>query len=244
MLNLATEVTGVHTWRARRVALGIVVSILLIGLWQVQQAVGRVRAEQSRASSAVGELVGSATVGQTFVSAYPGLSRVEVLLASYDRHIAGSFLFHLRAAPDASDDLVVLAYDASQVEENAFHVFQFPPIRDSAGRSFYFYLQAPQAESGNALTVWGSTQDAYPDGEAVFRGMQGRGVRDLTFRVGYDPALPERVGILLGRLTAAKPLLWGDRRWYVVLAMAHLALLYALFFRLARTGLSEKDGQV
>ena len=229
-----------HTWRAQWVALGIVVSILLIGLWQVQQAVGRVRTEQSRASSAVGELVGSATAGQTFVSAYPGLSRVEVLLASYHRHITGLFFFHLRAAPNASDDLVVLAYDASQVEENAFHVFQFSPIRDSAGRSLYFYLQAPQARSGNALTVWGDTRDVYADGEAVFRGVQSGGVRDLAFRVGYNPTLAERLNILLDCLSAAKPLLWGDRRWYVVLAVAHLALLYALFFRLAGLGLSER----
>ena len=241
MSNLATELRQVHNWRALGVASAIAVTMLLIGLWLVQQAAGRIRTEQLAASAAVGELVGSATAGQTFVSASPGLARVEVLMASYGRQVTGSLIFHLRAAPDAAQDLVMLVCDASQVRENTFYVFGFPPIRDSAGRSLYFYVEAPQARPGNALTPLGSARDAYADGEAVFQNVQGGEVRDLAFRVGYDPTLPERLSTVLDRLSAAKPWLVGDRRWYVALAVALMALLYALFFRLAGLDFSERD---
>jgi hypothetical protein len=222
-------------------ASAIVVTMLLISLWQVQQAGGRIRTEQLDASSAVGELAGYATAGQTFVSALPGLARVEVLMASYGRQVSGSFIFHLRSAADVGADLVVLACDASQVRQNAFYVFEFPPIRDSAGRSLYFYLEAPQARPGNALTLLGSTQDTLPDGEAVFQGVQGGGVRDLAFRVGYDTTLPERLSIVLARLSASKPGLLGNHGWYIVLAAAQMALLYVLIFRLAGRGLADRD---
>jgi hypothetical protein len=241
MSNFATELRRVHTWRAAGVASAIVVTMLLIGLWQVQQAAGRIRTEQLAASSAVGELVGSATSGQTFVSAFPGLARVEVLMASYGRQVTGTFLFHLRDAAGAGDDLVVLACDASQVRDNAFYVFKFPPIRDSAGRSLYFYLEAPQARPGNAITLLGSTQDTLTDGEAVFQGVQGGEVRDLAFRVRYDTTLPERFSVVLDRLSASKPGLLGDPWWYVVLAAAQMALLYVLIFRAAGLGLADRD---
>ncbi|MFH1484690.1 MAG: hypothetical protein ABIH46_01340, partial [Chloroflexota bacterium] len=82
-----------------------------------------------------------------------------------------------------------------------------------------------------AITVWGATEDAYPDGEAVLKGLKDRGVRDLTFRLGYDPPLRVRAGILLNNLAANKPSLWGDRWLYILLAGAYLALLYTLFAR-------------
>lgn len=232
ILGLAPRVRRVRIG-AHLVAGGGVALVLLVGMLGILPAVGRARTEQRDASSVVGELFGPATAGQTFVAAYPGLARVEVLLASYGRRVAGPLVFHLRAA-DADSDLVVLTVDASQVENNAYFQFQFPPIRDSAGRSFDFFLQAPQSKLGNALTIWGARQDVYPGGEAVFQGMQGGGVRDLTFRAGYDPTLRERVAILLQRMAAAKPSLWGDRWWYVTLAVVYLALLYAVFFRVAR----------
>lgn len=226
--------------RVRRVWLGAhlaagggVALVLLVGLVGILPVAGKVWTGQRDATSVIGELAGSFTAGQTFVAAYPGLTRVEVLLATYDRRVASPFVFHLRAA-EADSDLVVRTVDAAQVGNNAYFQFQFPPIRDSAGRSFYFFLEAPQSKPGKALTIWGSGRDVYTDGEAVFQDMQGGGVRDLAFRAGYDPTLLERIVILFQRMTAAKPSLWGDRWWYVALAAAYLVLLYAVFFRVAQ----------
>lgn len=88
--------------------------------------------------------------------------------------------------------------------------------------------------------VWGATEDFYPDGEAVLEGLAERGVRDLTFHLGYDPPLGTRAGILLDNLAANKPSLWGDKWSYIMLGGAYLALLYALFARVVGLAASEK----
>ncbi|MBU0703224.1 MAG: hypothetical protein KKC18_05090, partial [Chloroflexi bacterium] len=177
---------------------------------------------------------------QPFTAEYPSLSLVEVRFATYARENTGPVIFHLRASPDAADDLFAATIEAADLEDNAYHTFEFPPLRDSAGRSFCFCLEAPEAEPGNAITVWGATEEAYPDGEAVLEGLKDRGVRDLTFRLGYDPPLRVRAGILLNNLAANKPSLWGDRWFYILLAAAYLALLYTLFARVVGLAASEK----
>lgn len=189
----------------------------------------------------VGEILPPAHVCQTFAAEYPNLILVEVRFATYARENTGPVIFYLKTSPDATEDLFTFTLDAADLEDNAYHTFEFPPIPDSAGRSFCFCLEAPEAETGNSITVWGATEDAYPDGEAVLEGLKDRGVRDLTFRLGYDPPLRVRAGILLNNLTADKPSLWGDKWFYVLLAGAYLVLLYALFARAVGMAGSEEN---
>ena len=216
-----------------------VVGIVILGLMGIWRSVEGASTDQPRASVTVGELLSSVTAGQTFVAEYAGLSFIEVRLATYARSNTGPLVFHLRAHPDNQEDLATLTFDAANVVDNAYYTFEFPPIRDSAGRSFYFCLEAPEATPGNAITVWGSTEDVYPDGEAVLQGLAGNGVRDLTFRLGYDPPLWQRISILAERITANKPSVWGDIRLYIVLSVAYLALLFLLFARLLNVGADE-----
>ena len=242
MVSIFAEEDKVSAWHTHLVATGGVALVLLLGLMGVQKVAEGVRTEQPRATASVGELVASTSAGQTFIAEYPGLSLVEVRLATYARENTDPLIFHLRASPDAAENLFTTTIDAADVEDNAYYTFEFPRVRDSAGRTFYFCLEAPEAEPGNGITVWGATEDAYPDGEAVLEGLEDRGVRDLTFRLGYDPPLGVKAGILLERLVANKPSLWGDRWLYIVLALTYLVLLYALFVRIMGVGASG-DGK-
>jgi len=219
-----------QSWRTHLIALGGVALILTLGLLGIQEATDKVRTGQPHANKSVGELVASTQAGQTFTAEHSGLSLVEVRFATHARENTGPVIFHLRASP-AADDTFTATLEAADLEDNAYYAFEFPPIPDSIGRTFYFCLEAPEAEPGNAITVWGATEDEYPDGEAILDGLEERGVRDLTFRLGYDPPLGEKAAILLDRLAANKPSLWGDKRFYILLAAAYLALLYALFAR-------------
>ncbi len=230
-----------RSWRAYLAALGSVAGVISLGLIGVWQAVEGVSTAQPQISATVGELLQSAAVGQTFVAEYAGLSRIEVMLATYARPNTGPLTFHLRSSPDAEEDLTTLAFDAAGVVDNRCYVFEFPPIRNSAGRSYYFCLEAPQAAPGNAITVWGNTEDVYPDGEAILQGVAGNGVRDLTFRLGYNPPLWQRVSILTQRLTANKPSVWGDVRLYALLAAAYVVLLFLFFARLSSTDEHRDD---
>ena len=220
-----------RSWRTHLIALGGVALILLFGVLGIQKTVGKVRTQQPHANKSVGELVASTQACQTFTAEHSGLSLVEVRLATIARENTGPLIFHLRASPDETEDLFTSTFGAADVEDNAYHTFEFPPIHDSSGRSFYFCLEAPEAEPGNAIAIWGATEDEYPDGEAVLDGLEERGVRDLTFRLGYDPPLLVKTRIFMERLVANKPSFWGDKRFYILLAVAYLALLYALFAR-------------
>ena len=195
-----------------------------------------------RDSAAASFLFSSRIVGQTFVAEYPALSRVEVKLATYGRRNSGPLIFHLRTAPDATEDVVTLTLDAAEIEDK-YYSFEFPPIRDSAGHAFYFYLEAPEAEPGSAIGVWGTTEDAYPDGGAVLQGVPPQGVRDLTFRLRYSPPRWQTIGIVLGLLADHKPLVWGNPWFYVLLGVSYLLLLYAFFVQMARSAFyASEDG--
>jgi hypothetical protein len=191
----------------------------------------------------VGGILAHSLVCQTFAAEYSNLLFVEVEFGTYARENTGPMVFHLRTSPDASEDLFTTTVDAADIENRAFHTFEFPLIRDSSGRSFYFCLEAPEAERGNAITVWGVTEDVYPDGEAVLEGLEDHGVRDLTFRLGYNPPMMNKVSILLNRLAANKPSVFGDKNLYVVLVVAYLVLLYGLFVQVMEMKSPEDESE-
>ncbi|MGH2523957.1 MAG: hypothetical protein ACRDH2_15735 [Anaerolineales bacterium] len=181
-----------------------------------------------------GELLNGTRAGQTFVAEHSGLYRVEVFMATYARRVQGPLVFHLRSLTTAGEDLVTVRFDAAQVRDNTFYVFEFPPLPNTAGDPFYFYLEAPGAGPGNALTVWGTRRDAYPAGRAVLRNLPNEeGVQDLTFRLSYRPGAREALREMFDRLAANKPALFG--RWWVYLALVilYLEVLFWLGWALA-----------
>jgi hypothetical protein len=202
--------------------------LILIALVGVKQATAGLETEQPEMSRPVGELVGGATVAQSFTAEYGGLTEVAVRLGTYERENEGELVFRLDG-PQVTGTItrsVVMA----ELEDNAYEAFEFPRIRDSAGQGFTFTLESPGAEAGEAVTVWGMEEDVYPDGEATLRGLyQGKEVADLTFRLTYEPPLFARMDLFVERLAAGKPSLWGDRGLYVVLGGAYAVLVYALF---------------
>ena len=197
----------------------------------------------------IGELVATSRVCQTFVSQYNNLNRVDVMMSNYGRQNSGSFVFYLRAdtnhLSDPKDEqaIVTLTPDASIVKSTDYISFDFAPIPDSAGRSYAFCLEAPQAELSNAITAVGILGDTYPDGEAIFREMwgQGIGVSDLDFRLGYAFSPWDRLFVFADLLARYKPLLCGDWRFYALIGIAYLTLLYALFLKIVRNVTSTQE---
>jgi hypothetical protein len=141
---------------------------------------------QERLDKAAPLIAGSQTVGQTFVSHYPRLSAVELLLVVYPhdglppeapRHLA----FHLRSDPHSEADIFALTIDTSNLKHNDPCRFSFPPQADSENKSYYFFLDATE---GNRTTVWRSSLDAYGEGTMCLGGQPSEG--DLTFKTYYD----------------------------------------------------------
>ena len=141
---------------------------------------------QERLDKAAPIIAGSQTVGQTFVSHYPRLSAVELLLVVYPHGdlppgTPRSLTFHLRSDPQDEADIITLTVDTSNWKHNDPYRFSFPPQADSEDKTYYFLLDAAE---GNKVTVWHSSFDAYGEGTVYLDGQPSEG--DLHFRTYYD----------------------------------------------------------
>lgn len=142
-----------------------------------------------------GEIYGSIKIGQTLVSPGENLYKIEVLMGTYARQNDRDVLFHVRRSP-TSDDLITIRFNASEIEDNSFREFSFDPIHDSGGQSFYFFIESPDSEPGNAITVWGTVKNVYEDGAPYSNHERARG--ELAFRAYAKGSLLERVPLSMG----------------------------------------------
>jgi len=191
-------------------------------------------AAQPRYVQPAGEITSTHTVGQTFVATADNLTRLDVLMATYARRNRGPVVFYLRQSPTSAENLVRIEIEAATIRDNEYRTFRFDPIPDSGGRSFYFFFESPEAAPGNAVTVWQSAQDVYPDGATVIDGLPGEG--DLAFQ--------SYTGYSLHAIAA--DLWWGiwHRGWVLVLSGLLFTLpgyaLAVVLLRLREPSLSER----
>jgi hypothetical protein len=186
----------------------------------------------------VGEIYGDAQAGQTFAAPYSGLYRVDVLLLTYGRINTHDVVFHLKASPNEEEDLFKVTINARQVTDGAYFGFTFPRIPDSAGETFFFYLDSPESVPGDAITIGSKGGDPYARGIAYLSGSPTE--QDLTFVARYRMGLWETANAVLDRLVESKPSIWGDQCLYLSLVFLYLALLGLLFDRIMGAGLSEQ----
>jgi hypothetical protein len=141
---------------------------------------------QERLDKAAPVIAGLQTVGQTFVSHYPRLSAVELLLVVYPDDgsppdTPRNLTFHLRSAPQDATDIVTLTVNTSNLKHNDPCRFSFPAQADSENRTYYLFLDGTE---GNKTTVWYNSFDAYGEGAMYLDGQSSDG--DLHFRTYYD----------------------------------------------------------
>jgi MoaA/NifB/PqqE/SkfB family radical SAM enzyme len=104
--------------------------------------------------SPAGELEPGSELGQSFVCRGPGLHRLELLLANYQRPIDSTVLVRLREEGPAGRLIFQRPFNTLQVVDNAWQSFDFPVIPDSAGRRYYLSLTALRSDSGRHITAW------------------------------------------------------------------------------------------
>lgn len=202
-----------------------VLAYLLIGARLLEQAAPR-PIGQIHSDTSAGPLHGSLTMGQTFWSCYPGLHRIDVNMATYTRVNTHDVIFYLRKSPTATTDLVTIVVNAREIEDNAWHRFEFAPLADSADRAFYFFLASPASTPDNAVTVYGRTSDSYKEGRAYLNDQPAGG--DLAFLAYYQATPLDMIGVMLARMAQSKPGWLGQPWFYVVLFAVNLILTTAL----------------
>jgi hypothetical protein len=185
------------------------------------------------------EVKGDKTVGQTFVAPLPGLQRIDVTLFDRGRRNTHDVTFHLRPGLDSSTDIVSITFNASAVKGGEWYTFDFPPLPDSANKTYYFYFSSPESTDNDAIAVGGIQVDLYPGGEAYLGSTPAKA--DAAFRTYYSGVtLPQKAERLLERLAENKPFLWGNKYFYVFLAIVYLALVTALVWQLSHLVLDQE----
>jgi hypothetical protein len=125
-------------------------------------------------------LLGGDLIGQTFKAPSNGLARIDVLLGTHGRLNDKDVRFRLWELEPVRVLAVEIGFNASDVRNNLYRTFRFPPRPKSKGRAYLFELDSPASTPSNSIAVWMNASDVYPHGEFVFNGRAAGG--DLTFR--------------------------------------------------------------
>jgi hypothetical protein len=120
-------------------------------------------------------------LAQTFVAPRNGLTKVEIYLATYLKTIPSGTL-KLRLLEGEGEARVIASDSAplSSIRDNSFVAFQFPPISDSARKTYILELSTEDIPPTYLLSVWLSKTDLYPDGKFLVNGAPAAGDAALT----------------------------------------------------------------
>ncbi len=165
----------------------VAAGVVLLGLLLVQFVrVNEKIFEQVAYTGHAGELIGAKMVGQTFVAPGNYLSGVAVQFGTYSgRNNTRPVQFGLREWGSA-EDLRIARVMPAELGDNQPYRFDFDPIADSAGTTYFFYVTSPESTQGNAVTVGIDNRDPYPSGTAFIGDAKavaksGKPVTDLAF---------------------------------------------------------------
>ena len=136
---------------------------------------------QQESNFAVGEITKGVEIGQTFYCSRSNLARIEVALATYNRLNHQEVIFHLKKSPRDKKDIYTKKFKASNVIDNEYRSFDFPPLPDSKGKMFYFSFESPLSKRGDAITAWASSENKYKKGTLYLNGKKSKG--DLRFKI-------------------------------------------------------------
>ena len=130
------------------------------------------------------------------------------MIATYSAHVpSGELVLHLGRNPAQTNEIASVTVPASAIEDNSYVALEFPPIRDSRGQSYYFYVEARNIPPKYALTVWRSSADIYAGGRFYIDGQPQD--QDICLR-GFDRSTGSPS---LENSLVASP---EEGRWYLI----------------------------
>ncbi len=178
------------------------------------------------------EVAGDTQVGQRFTAPLPGLYRIEVTLDRATARSPHPITFHLKTDPAAADDLWTAQLSTEEVQTGVPYRFEFPPLRNSKGQTFYFYLESADSVPGDAIAVRYSPGATLDGASACLNGEAVAG--DLQFHSFYTLRTRDKADLLLTRLAEGRPYLLGVKGFYVGLALIYALVLTLFLLQTAR----------
>jgi hypothetical protein len=183
-------------------AIPLLVALAVLAAWYS----GAVGERQAAANSATLPIEAGHSVGQTFTAKYDGLSAVDVQIGTYGRQndpTRAEMVLSLRHGLTDTAEIASLRVPSDlPLEENGRLALTFPPVRDSAGQTYYVELTAPGGTLDNSMGVLAFRPDpngeAYDGGQAYEDGLPAPG--DLAFGLVYAASPVEVWSAMIGRV--------------------------------------------
>jgi hypothetical protein len=172
------------------------------------------------------EVAGDGSVGQEFTAPLPGLYRIEIALIRAADDDVHRVTIHLKDDLGSARDLSTVALDTQEVQEDIPYGFEFEPIRDSAGQTYYLYVESAGSMPGSAIAVGYSPDSVLEGACAYLNGVPLTG--NLQFQTFYSLRTRDRIGLLLARMADGRPFVLGNKGLYLGLAMAY-AVVFGVF---------------
>jgi hypothetical protein len=148
-------------------------------------------------------------------------------------------------------DLATVTINASHLEDvttmvrrpYVYQSFSFSPIPDSAGKTFYLWIESPQSLADDPLLVRYQGGNVYPEGTMSIDGAAISG--DLAFKAYYTKGFLGNAALLLERLVEHRPFSWGNKAFYITILIVYLVLVAGLLHltRSNEPGSSGRDRQ-
>lgn len=184
------------------------------------------------------EIQGDQTIGQSFVAPHDNLNRVDIRLMTYNRENSQDVIFRLFEIPPNSDNPLTgqekasITFNAADVTDQTWYRFNFPPISNSAQKSYFFMLESPNSTPGDAITVSGMQRDIYQAGTAYLGNIPV--TADLAFLTCYQLTVFQKLDVMAEKLTLYRPSLWGSAIFYSITLIVYAFLLICFFWGLSR----------
>ena len=220
------------------VGLVVLVGLLVISV-SLPRRVSITHSLQSK--KLLGEVYDGEKVGQTFVAEHNNLSCIELILATFDRKNKGNFFFYLRSGVGSDEDYFKCKVEMQKVKNNEYFRFEFPKIKDSKKKKYYFFIEAPKTKQGNAISILSSFMDFYENGEKIINGKAVHG--DLVFKTEYELGWRLSIVKLARRLDVILMFfvnLFQNKVFYFVLFL--FGFLWGFITLIQRISLFQKKG--
>jgi hypothetical protein len=184
------------------------------------------------------KIAGDTRVGQRFTAPLAGLHAVEVMLVREPTGSTLPIVFHLKASPEATQDLWNTELSTDEIQQDISYRFEFAPLPGSRGQEFYFYLESPESQPGNAAAALYSPESRLEGASAYLDDRPVAG--NLQFQTHYALRTREKVDLLLSRMAEGRPYLLGTKGFYIVLAVAYAVTLGLFMLHVARIVIEEQ----
>lgn len=130
----------------------------------------------------VGTITVDNTIEQTFISEYNGLTKIELLLATYGRDNNSNV--SIKVSDNYGNIIFSNTVPATNFKDNSYYTLDFDTVRNSKGKEYHISISSDTNDIANAITVWASVNDNYTNGKLYLNNIENK--FDIAFRTLYS----------------------------------------------------------